>query len=92
MHAFVEYADYFNDRSSTDFVENQMPAYRKNSIARTDQVTGFAKFGVISQAMERMVKFSQVTIPLFTAPSLFRVFGNPFQICPSGGFYPEPRH
>jgi hypothetical protein len=88
----VEHADYFDDPSGTDFVENQMATYRKNSIARTNKVTGFAKFRVISQAMERMVKFSQVTIPLFTAPSLFRVFGNPFQICPSGGFYPEPRH
>lgn len=69
-----------------------MTTYRKNTIARTNMVTGFAKFGVLSQAMERLVKFSQVAITLLTVPHLLRVFGNPFQILPSSGFYPETRH
>jgi len=88
----VEYADYFNDISGSNSVKNQMATYWKNSIARTNMVTGFAKFGVLSQAMERWVKFCQVAITLLTVPRLLRVFGNPFQIRLSSGLYPETRH
>ena len=52
-------------------------------------VAGLAKLGVVGQLIERSVKFSQVTIALFTIPSLLRVPGYPVQIRPSGGFCAE---
>ena len=92
MHALMQHTDDFGRLVRGELVEDQMATYREYAVARTNMVTGLAKLGVVGQSMERLVKFGQIAVSLFAAPSLFCEFGNALQVGSGCGLDSEARH
>jgi hypothetical protein len=88
----MQHTDDFGHLVRGELVEDQMATYREYTIARTNMVAGLARLGVVSQSMECLVKFGEVAVSLFAAPSLFGEFRNTFLVGSGRSLDSETRH